>query len=375
MKAMELVTNLFRSVAVALLLHPFGAAQADQASSDATKTESILIDLVKSSPDPQTRLQLLNIMVKSSHGGSAIWAYEQMYQVFEETGQCDRALETGEKILSLDRQDIEIAYKCLKVANQTGDPELVRKWSRLASRTAANVVSSPKDDETGRTRLEYARQIGNSLGYLEYREIAGTKDPRKKLELIEEFLQRNKDSEYRHAAESLYLVTYREAGGGRKTLSAAEKILKLDESNEDALLILAESYQESMMDPQKLIACANEILVVMNRKARPVELTDAEWTHKKERLTGAAYWMIGSALMQQNRFGAADKSIRTALPYLKGDTRLTSAALFYLGWANYQMRNYSDAVRFNQQCMMLEGPYQDKAKRNLQVIRTESDSQ
>ena len=77
-----------------------------------------------------------------------------------------------------------------------------------------------------------------------------------------------------------------------------------------------------------------------------------------------AYWMIGSALVQQNQFAAADKSIRTALPYLKDDKRLTSAALFYLGWANYQMRNYPDAVRFNEQCMLLKGPYQDKAARN-----------
>jgi tetratricopeptide (TPR) repeat protein len=372
---MESITNIFRSVAVALLLYPFSATQAEQPSGDGTTTESILIDLIKNSPDPESRLQLLNKMVKALPGESATWAYEQIYQVFEETGQWDRALDTGEKILSLDGQDIEIAYKCLKIADQRGDRELVRKWSQLATRTAASVVSSPKDDETGRTRLEYARQIGNSLGYLKYREIAGTQDARRKLELIEEFLQRNKDSEYRHAAESLYLVTYREAGDGRKALPAAEKILKLDESNEDALLIMAESYQDSQMDPQKLIACANKILIVMNRKVRPVELTDTEWTHKKARLTGAAYWMIGSALLQQNHFGAADKSIRTALPYLKGDTRLTSAALFYLGWANYQMRNYPDAVRFNQQCMLLNGPYQDKAKRNLQVIRAETDSQ
>jgi tetratricopeptide (TPR) repeat protein len=373
MRTIEPVKSVY--AAIALLLIPFGATRADQASSDATKDESILIDLIKSSPDPESRLKLLNAMVRAYPGASAIWAYEQIFQIDEESGQLDQAIETGEKILSLDPQDIEIAYKCMKIADKKGDPALVRKWSQLAASTAASVVASPTDDETGRRRLECARQVRNSLGYMKYQEIAGTPDAAKRLELIEDFLQRNKDSEYRHAAESLYLVTCQGSGNVRKTLAAAEKILRLDESNEDALLIVAESYQDSQMDPQKLTAYAKKILVAINRKDRPVELTDAGWTKKKARLTGAAYWMIGSSLLQQNQYGAADKSIRTALPYLKGDTRLMSAALFYLGWANYQMHNYAEALRFNQQCVSLKGPYQDQAARNLQVIRVESDSQ
>jgi tetratricopeptide (TPR) repeat protein len=368
--------DLVKSVcaAIALLLIRFGPARADQASGDARETESILIDMVKSSPDPESRLKLLNSIVKAYPGESATWANEQIFQMYEEAGQSDQALETGGKILALDPEDIEIAYKCLKIADRKGDPALARTWSQVATSAAAGIVSSPKDDETGRRRLEYARQVLNSLGYLKYREIAGMQDRAMRLELLEDFLQRNKDSEYRHAAGSLYLATCRESGDGRKVLPAAEKILKLDDSNEDALLIIANSYQDSQKDPQKLAAYANRILVAINRKDRPAEMQDEEWTKKKGRLTGAAYWMIGAAFMQQNQFGAADKSIRIALPYLKDDTKLTSAALFYLGWANYQMRNYPEAVRFNEQCMSVKGPYQAQAARNLQVIRAESDS-
>ena len=286
MKALGPITSV--CAAIALLLVPFCSALADQVSSDAAETESILIDMVKNAPDSESRLRLLKAVVKSYPGESAIWAYEQIFQVYEETGQLDQALETGETILSLDCQDIEIAYKCLKIAGEKGDSALVHKWSQLAAGTAASVVSSPKDDETGRRRLEYAGQVRNNLGYLKYREIAGTPDAAKRLELLEDFLQRDKDSEYRHAAESLYLATCRESGNGRKASSAAEKILKLDESNEDALLFLAESYQDSQMDPQKLAAYANKLLVAINRKDRPAEIPDTEWTKRRGRLTGAA---------------------------------------------------------------------------------------
>jgi hypothetical protein len=75
--------------------------------------------------------------------------------------------------------------------------------------------------------------------------------------------------------------------------------------------------------------------------------------------------------MQEDRYREADTSLRAALPYLKGDNRATSDALFYLAWANYQLHNYSDAVRFNTECMRIDGPYRGQAAKNLEVFRAE----
>ncbi len=125
-------------------------------------------------------------------------------------------------------------------------------------------------------------------------------------------------------------------------------------------------------EPERLLGYANRVLAAMNRTSKPVELTDVEWKRKKTRLTGVALWLTGSAALQLDRYSQADKSIRAALPYLKSDSQMTAAALFYLGWANYQMHNYPDAVRFNQQCLALKSPFQDKAARNLEVIHNET---
>ena len=94
----------------------------------------------------------------------------------------------------------------------------------------------------------------------------------------------------------------------------------------------------------------------------------------KAPLKGHAYWMIASVCMQQNRYSDANKSIRTALPYLKDNRQLLSTALFYLGWANYQLGNLSDAVRFNRQCALVKGPYQAQASRSVQVIGAQVDA-
>lgn len=330
--------------------------------------------MIKNTPDPAVRLNLLNTFVKNlSPGESASWAYMQIFQIYQDAGQLDRALETGEKALALNSRDVELAYRSLKAAEQKGDPVLVRKWSGIAAKAVAGVVSSP-GDAAATGRLAYARQLRTNLGYAEYREILGTPDAPKKLAMIEDFLRRNKESDYRHAAENLYLATCRAAGDARKTLAAAERILKLDENNEDALMILAESYRQSDKDPAAIISYGSRVLSIL-QGPKPIELTGSDWDHKKALLTGHAYWLIGGAFLQQNRFSQADKSIRAALPYLKGDSRMTSAALFYLGWANYQMHNYGDAMRFNQQCLLIKGPYQEQAARNIEVIRSEASSQ
>jgi hypothetical protein len=61
-----------------------------------------------------------------------------------------------------------------------------------------------------------------------------------------------------------------------------------------------------------------------------------------------------------------------ALPFLRGDSRLTSAALVYLGWANHRLGKLSDAIRFNKECTPVKGPYREHAEKNLRVSQLET---
>jgi hypothetical protein len=146
----------------------------------------------------------------------------------------------------------------------------------------------------------------------------------------------------------------------------------MDDSNVAALAVVAESYLESESDPKKLATYATRILALLDGQQKPEGPAGAEWSKKKAALTGRAHWMIGTAAMQQEKFGQADRSIRAALPSLKGDSRMTSAALFYLGWANYGMGKFSGAIRFNKECTSVKGPYREHAEKNLHVIQAES---
>jgi tetratricopeptide (TPR) repeat protein len=220
-----------------------------------------------------------------------------------------------------------------------------------------------------------ARALRERLDYLAYLDIARISETGGKRRAIEEFLKGRKgssSSSYRTALEDLYLQSWRDSGDTQGALAAAKRILEQDDSNLTALAIVADSYMQSEKEPQKLLAYARKILAVLDKQPKAPGLTDAEWARKKAPIMGHAYWMIGSVSMQQDKYKDADKAIRAALPYVKEDSRLLSAALFYLGWANYQLGNLSDAIRFNKQCALVKGPYQGQAAKSAEAFSAQA---
>ncbi len=362
--------SLFRGLAFTALLVQGGLAQQDrQAGESQISDPSVLKDLFLHA-STQTKLALLDQLRADFEKAELIpWAYEQICETLEAAGQLDRALEAGERLLDRYPQEIEIALKGLNIAEKEQDAALVRKWAETASRVSDSVTASP---QAGKRRIELARSARIYTDYLAYCEILHIADPTSRVESAQEFLLRRKDSVYRFAAEDLYLEAWRQSGDTRKTVEAAKKILEQNDSNVVALTVVAESYMRTESDPRKLVAYGTRILALLERQPKPEGLTSAEWSKKKALLAARAHWIIGTAAMQQDRFGEADRSIRVALPYLRGDSRMTSAALFYLGWANYRLGKISDAIRFNKECALVQGPYREHAEKNLRAIQAET---
>jgi tetratricopeptide (TPR) repeat protein len=367
---MFLCKSLFRGLAITALLVQCGRAQQDRQAAESQITEPFVLKELFLQSGPETRLALIDqLRVDFQRAELIPWAYEQICEAFEAVDQADRALAAGEGLLALDSQDIEIALKGLNVAERKHDAALVQKWAEIAARVAESVLAAP---QSGKRRMELARSARAYTDYLSYSEILRIADSTRKVERVQEFLRRRKDSVYRTAAEDLYLETWRQSGDARKTLEAARRILEQNDSNIVALTLVAESYMQSVNEPTRLVTYATRILALLDRQPKPEGLTSAEWSKKKALLAARAHWMIGTAAMQQDRFGEADRSIRAALPFLRADSRMTSAALFYLGWANYRLGKLSDAIRFNKECTLVKGPYREHAEKNLRIIQAET---
>jgi hypothetical protein len=364
-------TTLCRGLALTAMLVHLGPAQTDQPTDQKASIESWLrMEMLQS--DPDARLPLLERLLSHyQKSGLALWAYEQVCDGVD-ASKIDATLALGEKLMALDPQDIEIAERSLKLADQKKDPALTKKWSGIVSRSADSLLAMPANGEAGKKRMEIARSIGSNLEIRSYSEILQTSDPVQKQARIEKFLDQYKQSCYRSVLEDLYLEAANVLGGSARTLTAAKKILEWDDHNAVALMVIAETQLRAGREPSKLRDSAARILTLLDQQGKPEGLTAQQWSKKRGVLSGRAHWMIGRAYMQEDRYREADNSLRTALPYLKGDSQLSSDALFYLAWANYQLHNYADAMRFNSECTRIDGPYRAQAAKNLEVFRAEN---
>jgi tetratricopeptide (TPR) repeat protein len=334
-------------------------AQYCPAQTEAENIEPAELEHVLRQSDPEMKVLLLDRFWKDyQRTGLIHWAFDDICNAFEAAGQPTGALAAGEKLLARDPQDVEIAQKSLKIAEGQKDAALIEKWSAIAARAAGSTGA-----------------LHDHVDYLAYSAITQIADSGRKREAIEQFLKSHKGSPYQTSLEDLYLQGWRESGDSQGTLAAAQRILQQDDSNLSALAIVADGYLQSEKEPQKLMAYARKIMTVVEKQRKPEGLTAGEWSRKKAPLIGHAYWMIGTVSMQQDKYSDADKSIRAALPYLKDDSKLLSTALFYLGWANYRLGNLPDALRFNKQCALVQGPYQAQAAKSVRVITAQVASQ
>ena len=184
-------------------------------------------------------------------------------------------------------------------------------------------------------------------------------------------------TQYLKQALPLRLAAYRQMGDTNRALAIADKILEKDPAQEEVLLFVADTLYRQHGDSKRVLSCSRSIVQLMASKPKPANLSAEEWTRQKNTYTGLAYSMMGSVYLADEQYPAADQALRQALPLLQGPghTQQVAAALSFLGWANYKMRNYGEATRFYTQCLGINGPYQEGAVKNLSAIKAEQGEQ
>jgi tetratricopeptide (TPR) repeat protein len=351
-------------------------AQRYPADADPDSPEGQFIELINGQTDNVQKLALTDQFAKRFPKSLAVsWAYEQIQLAALQAGQWDKALAFGEKLEQLHPDDVDTALLNVKAAESKGDKTTAKLWSDYVQRIAQRVLESPppKDPEMleeWKHRTAIASQYAAQDEYAIYKKALDSGDPRQKIKLLDELLKRNPDTQYLPQALVIYLNSYRALGDNKNALLYAERILRNDQNNEDALLIAAEAYARSGA-PDKVLSYSARLIAVMSAKSKPSIVRQEDWDRKKAFYTGSAYWMIGNVHINQNRFSQADSALRAALPLLRQSEQSEASILFYLGWANYKMENFAEAVRFYKQCMTFRTQFQEQAAKNLSVIRTE----
>ena len=368
---------------VALLAGP-AWAQRHKLTINAETPEGQLLAQIGQEQDAGKKLAMMeDFAARYPKHEAAGWVYEQMVPACLKAGQLDKGLAVCDKLLTLDPEDAISAHGCLKLAEAKKDPDTIKAWSARTSQVARKVVSSPQPKEEDevegwKVRVDFAKQLDIYTEYSLYAATLATPDAKKKAELVAEIEQRDDKYEHLPMLRDHVFGALWAANDVPGAMALAGRLVQKGQASDEMLLAAAEGAL-NRKDFDNALLFAGKLTGALPAKPKPAGIAEADWEAKKTKTLASAYYIEGAACANQNKFAEADKSLRAGLPYMKDNQQLLAGAYFYLGLANFKLGDAKppdtarllDAIKFNQQCAAIQGPFQALAQRNLKVIKAQ----
>ncbi len=339
-------------------------------SIDPNTPEGRYLNRVQTEGDLSKKLILLEFFPDVFPTSPAVeYVYTELQARYQQGGKLDRALAAGTIVLNLNPNNLEAACLNWRIAADMKDPALTAAWVKRTGNVAEKALKTPDPDMSQATRDcgTSAREANQAAAY---NEAVTAKNSADRVKLLEQFLKDHPDTKHAEDIEIMVYLAYREQGDAAKALAAAEKLVTHNDTREDAMLLVAESYFKAGKDPNAVASLSKKAIDWLNKAEKPQNLSDADWARNKTTETTQAYFMIGSVNFQAEKWEAADQAFRAALPNLT-DPRFRAEALNSLGWANYKLKNMPDALKFYVECTNIPGPYQLAASKTLNTITAE----
>ncbi len=337
---------------------------------DTTTPEGRLLQKVEVESDASKRILLLEIypeLFPASPATEYVWT--ELQTRYYQAGKLEKAMTAGSNILILNPNSLDAACLNWRVAADMKDARLTSVWMGQAGTIAERVMKNP-DPDLSKATLDCGTSARQALEFEEYKTAVTTKDPAERIKLLEAFLKAHPQTQHAGDIEITLFLAYREQGDTAKALAAAEKLVAHNDTREDAMLLVAESYFKSGRDPNRVLSLSRKAIERLTTAEKPDGVTASTWERTKTAELTQAYYMVGSINFQAEKWEAADQAFRAALPNLT-DPRFRAEVLNSLGWANYKLKNVSDAIKFYVDCTNIPGPLQQAASKTLNIITAE----
>jgi tetratricopeptide (TPR) repeat protein len=337
---------------------------------DPSTPEGRLLGKVQAEGDLTKRLTLLELFPELFPSSPSMeYVLSEMQARYLQAGQLDKALGAGSNLLITNPNSLETACLNWRIAADMKNPALTAVWMRQAGYIAERVLKTP-DPEMSKATVDCGTSASQANELDEYKDAVTAKNPAERVKLLEAFLKAHPQTKHADDIEITVFLAYREQGDAAKALAAAEKLVAHNDTREDAMLLVAESYFKSAKDPNLVVSLSKKAIDRLSKGEKPEGMSDADWARNKTAGTTQAYYMIGSINFQAEKWEAADQAYRAALPNLT-DPRFRAEVLSSLGWANYKLKNVSDSIKFYIECTNIPGPFQLAASKTLNTITAE----
>jgi hypothetical protein len=280
--------------------------------------------------------------------------------------------------------ELDDTYQSLQDAVAKKDAALVKKLAVPLFELARKVSTAPEptsaiEKEDWPNRVKYAKE---AEGYAEYALYAtGVQaDAATMVDLLGLLEAQSPKSKYLDQGYQAYLAALRQVGKEADIPAIVDKAVVNFPSNPDLLLVAATSAQ-AKKQTDRAISLANRLVTAANARPKPEAMAAADWERQKSAWLGRGYWISGVSTGEKSLYALSNKSLRAALPYIKGEPALMGPALFYLGLDNYQLgkmtnnkKQVLEGATFSDQCAAIAGPFQDQAYRNSMAMKADANN-
>jgi hypothetical protein len=341
------------------------------------RPEGKLLQQIMQEDDPGKKATLLDqFATQFPKDPGTPWALEQLQAIYVRANDADKTIASGDQLLALDPDDPEAAVQCLKAAETKKNMALIKKYSVATSAAARKMAAAPQpkdaDEVTAwKGEVDYAKQVDTYADYALYRVALESREPKVVIEFANLLRERSPKSDYAAKVVQPLFVAYRQAGDNAKAVALAEQTLATGQTNEDMLLVVTDSYLQQKKEPEKVHAYSAKIVELMGQKPKPEGLSDADWTARKNLVTGLAHYMNGKLYYNEANFAKADQALRTALPLVEANAAMKPEVLYLLGFANYKLEKPQEAANYYRDCAAIKSPYQALAAKNLLGLKNQ----
>ena len=361
-----------------VLLSSLAMAQLDKIVIPAGTPEDQALTAISNEQDAQKKLSQYQDFLQKFSSNPAAVAYGnwQLAQIYQNTGDNQKALEYGDKALAASPHNLDILVSQANVAQQIKDNARLVEYASKGGEAynALDKQAKPEgmSDQDFATRIaEEKSSAKNSYEFLEaaaFNAIADEKDPKKRMAYIESFTAAFPKSRFESSLTQYVMYTL---GPGQlndpaRLVSYGEKSLAADPNNMAVLLLMANSYVEDSSP-----AAVSKSITYSQKVIELAKANEPDADRSRKLSGGVAESTMGFALMKQDKTIGAVAHLKSAAELLKGQDDVAYAtALYRLGYAYAKLNKVTDAREVLSEAVKIPGPLQQPSQELLTKVNT-----
>jgi tetratricopeptide (TPR) repeat protein len=344
------------------------SAQIEHITIAAGTPEDQALTAISNEQDAQKKLTMYDDFVQKFSSNPAAVAYGnwQISQLYQGSGDLQKALSFGDKALAGSPRNLDILVSQAGIAQQLKDNAKVMDYSAKGGELCSSIAKQPKPE--GMSDQDFAAHIEDektqsksSCDFLEaaaFNVIASEADAKARMSEIERYTPAFPNSRFQEPVSSYAMMSLSELRDTPRVIAYSEKTLASDPNNIPALLLLAGTY----VDDPKPGSVAKAIPYA--QKAVEVSKGDAPDADRSRKISaGAAHSTLGYAYLKQDKTAAAIPELKSASALLKGlDDQQYSIAMFRLGYAYAKLNKVTEAREALNEIVKTPGPVQQPAQ-------------